>query len=165
MPHLGQGVNTSDGSNHRKFFKLAILVVIIGGLAWLTYDHFHKAAQEKAAAPISVENFEKGTDSARAATLKTKDYKSYIIQHVVLASDYTASKKYDDAERIMNEVFANVPKNDINSMAYGAMVGIEQAKGDNAKYKQYLGLLIEQLKKEGDAQGAAGYQKQLDSAK
>ena len=88
-----------------------------------------------------------------------------MLQHVLLASDYSASKKYDDAERVMNEVFTNVPKNYISSMVYESMVGIEQAKGDNAKYKQYLALLIERLKQDGDTQGAAGYQKQLDNTK
>ena len=160
MPGRGKGL--------KGFIKLFVLLTIIAAIAyggWLGYKHFFKSGENSPPASISVGDFEKDTAPARQATLKSKDYQSYMVQHVLLASDYSADKKYDDAERIMNEVFTNVPKIYLNSMVYESMVGIEQAKGDNAKYKQYLGLLIDQLKREGDTQGAAGYQKQLDSAK
>ena len=82
-----------------------------------------------------------------------------------MAADYQNANDNKNAERVMNEVFANVPADKLNSSAYGRMVSIEQALGNTDKYKQYLSLYIKQLNKDGDSQGAATAQTILDQTK
>jgi hypothetical protein len=140
-------------------------VIVLAVVGYLAYKHFSDKNKLAASGVSTVQQYEKGTSQATDGWLKSKNYQDYMNQQLVLVVQYEGQNDYKNAERIMSEIFANVPQDKINSSVYDVMVGLQQAEGNNDKYKHYLDLLIKQLKAEGRTDEAAGKQTLLDSAK
>jgi hypothetical protein len=166
MPGMGSGPKPIGGLGLKGIAKLALtLLIIIGAIyiGWRIYGHFKNNNQP--AGTITVNQYDKASQASTQSSLQSKDYNSYINKQVILSGEYLAAKDYKNAERVMDEVFADVPSGKLNSTAYSQMVSVQQAQGDTAKYKHYLGLLVKQLNKEGDTKGAVSAQMLLDQAK
>jgi hypothetical protein len=167
MPFLSDRLKIKKAPSFAELLRLLLLIIIIAGLSYLgvlIYRHFHKP-KENSGGVTSVQQYEKGTEGVTQAALQAKDYENYMNQQIFLASHYEASEDYQSAERVMNEVFTNVPAGKISIAAYEEMVNIEQKLGNTPKYKYYLGLLINQFKATGDTKSAADYQALLDKTK
>lgn len=167
-PHLGDSPKTNKRPSFVEPFKIIFFIVILVAVAYggyLTYKHFHNNSESSLghSGYSTTSQFEKASKNVNDQYLKSKDYTSYINAQILLASHYTAVNDYKNAERVMNQVFVNVPADKVTSSAFNEMVAIEQSLGNQSEYKKYLNLLINKYKATGDTKDAQVAQKILDS--
>lgn len=138
--------------------------VIAIGVVYYFYNHHSKNSEDSNSPDqaISLQRFQQVHSQALDSSLKNKDYAGYQENQREYASTYIGYKNYTEAQSIMNNIFQNVPADQIQSATYLVMVDLQQAKGDNAQQKHYLQLLITAFNKEGDSQDAADFQGRLN---
>jgi uncharacterized protein (UPF0333 family) len=132
---------------------LVVAVLIAGG-----YFIFHKHSQPGGPSSLaSASTVEKNDQTVVAGYLKNNDLEKYQLTQVNQATLYWENKDYNNAERIMLDVFQRVPASTIDTSSYAIMVTIEKSKGDKTQEKKYLQLIIPKLKAQGDTQAVAYY--------
>lgn len=146
-----------------KLLAIFLLLVLVIYLIW---HHFARKGTSPNDRPLaSTSTIEKNMSKQNSGFLKSGDFASYQASQQDLASQYLANNDTSNAERIMNDVFKNVPAAKVDSASYSVMYQIQKAKADTTQEKKYLGAMINKLKAEGDNKTAAVAQKVLDSLK
>jgi len=92
-------------------------------------------------------------------TLANHDYKQYQLQLTSKADGFTGVGKFNQAEIELNEIMANVPKDQIISDTYRSFWYLYQQKGDTQNRKKYALLTAEKLNQEGNTKEAAAFEK------
>jgi hypothetical protein len=144
--------------------KTIFAIAILGVIAFFIWNHFHNINSSSSVLPTP-SHFEQASQKTTSNYLKAKDYTSYQLDRQDLAHEYISNNDYANAERVMNEVLANVPADKITSASYSILFQIEKAKANTTLEKKYLGLMITKLKAEGNNTTAAAAQKVLDGLK
>jgi hypothetical protein len=140
----------SLGPNRRRFLisaAIILIIVIVAGI--LLYQKNHKHPRLAA---------ETRTASLSQQYLFAKNYNSYQLQLSSSADDYTSLKRYSDAERVLNEIIANVPSDKVTADTYRSFWYLYQQNGDAANRKKYAKLAADKLKAEGQTQAAAAFE-------
>jgi uncharacterized protein YpmB len=145
--------------------KLLVVVILVALAYWLVHNHNENNRKKQAAQPQTINQLESTLSKQTQPQVANGDYTTYQTTQGLIANKYISEKDLPDAERVMKDVLAKVPKDKIISQTYFTMVSLETAKKDNAAVKQYLQLLIAKLRSDGDSQGADAEQKYLDSLK
>jgi fatty-acid desaturase len=129
------------------FIYIVVFLLIIGGFLFYQRSHKkHHIAAETRTAPLTKQY------------LSTKDYNSYQLQLSSAADDYTSMKRYNDAQRVLNEIIANVPSDKIMSDSYRSFWYLYQQNGDTVNRKKYAKLTADKLKQEGQIKAAAAFE-------
>lgn len=154
-------INSKKNPRLRIILLLIIIVVVAG--AYFVWQHYTKEPVANVAETTSPSKLETNSKQFYDSQLKKSDLSGYQQTQASLASLYIVNGDLENAEKVLNNVLAKVPKNKIISDTYGTFVELEKAKNNDAGYKHYMNLYIDQLKKEGDKTAAAQQQKVLDS--
>lgn len=94
--------------------------------------------------------------------LAKKDYEQYQLLLTSVANHYASLKDYQNAARLMNELFTNTPQDKILTTSYYSAISIADGQGDEAKKTTYTNKVIDLLKQQGRTEEANYVQKNLD---
>jgi len=140
-------------NNKRKLLNLIAAAILVLAVFLVVYNKVnHKSDPMKAAG-------ENRSAAADNNLLQNHDYTGYQSELTLYADVYTGDHRYSDAERVLNTIVQNVPKDQINSSTYRSFWYLYQQKGDAQNRKKYALLTAEKLKQEGQPQAAAAFEK------
>lgn len=144
-----------------RIISLLFIIVVLAASAYLLWHHFSQknATQNILSGAAKQEQIDAKTTTGYLAS---KDYIHYQTITQNLAEEYLGYNNPSNAERVMNQLFAKVPKTDVDPDSYSVMVEVQQSKNDTVLEKQYLNLYINRLKAAGNNTDATLAQKQLD---
>jgi len=129
-------------------FLLIIILIAVGAFV------FHRKQQQKNSYKVPEQNTTQFADKDLAA----HDYQSYQVRLTGYSNDYIAMSKYGDAERVLNEIMTNVPKDKIISQTYRSYWYLYQKTGDVQNRKKYAQLTADKLKQEGQSKAAEAFE-------
>lgn len=148
------------------FFCLGLLGVTV----YFVYRHEHssnKSASSTVRQPNStklatVYDEQNRYQQAINNNLKNGNLQSYQDSELELANRYINVNNYPNAERILQEVEKNVPKNKLSAHYYQIKILDDQHNKDIVSQKSDLQTLVKMLQANSQTAEAAYYQKQLD---
>ncbi len=142
---------------------LAVFAVVVA-VIWVLYSHFFKQNESTSSpqrTPASIKQTEDLAKDYNNSVLKDSNFETYQNSEGATAQLYLNYKDIKNAERVMVEIFQNVPSDKINTQTYELMAAVQKAKGDNAQYKHYLQIVVSRTEKEGDTQATSYYKNEL----
>jgi hypothetical protein len=133
----------------RVLIFLLIVILVVAGASF-----FNRKLQQKNSYKVPEQNTQQFADH----DLANHDYQSYQIRLTGYANDYIAMGKYGDAERVLNEIMTNVPKDKIISQTYRSYWYLYQKTGDTQNRKKYALLTAQKLRAEGQDKAAEQFE-------
>lgn len=109
----------------------------------------------------TVSRVEGKTQKAVEQKLKDNDYEGYQSLQLRYVQGYINVKDYKNASRLLKEITDNVPSGRIMTLTYQCLSDVARETDDKENYRKYTQKLIEELRKDGNNQGADYYAKQL----
>lgn len=168
VPRFGAQTPGGDGLKKKNTLKLlvqiVVIIILIGGAYYLVHNHYSKNNGSERTTR-TVNQFEADLSKSNNNLLKSGDYTSYQATQAAIATQYYYEKDIPDAEKVVANVLASVPKDKVDYQTYLSIVKIDQAKNDQAKLKSDLTILIQKLRAAGLTANADQEQKYLDSLK
>lgn len=161
-------LNAKKRLTTKSIFIAVVILLATAGIFFgvfknkITEHNNPKTTSNKKAPGAGPSVVEKTVETPTKTALASSDYVTYQNLQRTLALQYLYNSDTTNAERIMNDIFKNVPSVKIASSSYLTMIRIQEAKQDKDQQKHYLQLAIDKLNAEGNPTQAANEQKVLD---